>query len=307
MGRPATVGGEAWLGALPGVRRDERLAPHTQFGIGGPADWYLRVEDATALAPVLRGCAEAGVAVTVLGAGSNTLVLDGGIGGLVVQLADRRLRVVGDDRVELAGGCMMPRAALDLARRGIAGMEFGIGIPGSCGASVRGNAGAFGREIADVLVDCDVLDPGGEPRTVRAAECAFAYRRSAFVVGPLAGSVVVAARFAVERDDPVAVRARTDSVTARRKASQPWGRRSLGSVFKNPPGDHAGRLVEACGLKGTRRGGAMIAREHANFILNVERASAADVLALADLAHGAVLERFGVDLEREIVVLGRPA
>ncbi|HEV7679710.1 MAG TPA: UDP-N-acetylmuramate dehydrogenase [Candidatus Dormibacteraeota bacterium] len=295
-----------WLESEPGVRRNEALARHTQYGIGGPADWFLTLHDPERLAELLPRCRASGVPFTVLGAGSNTLVLDGGIRGLVVRMSDRRMQLSHDDStIELSGGYMMPRAALDLARKGVAGMEFGIGIPGSTGASVRGNAGAFGTEIKDVLVECVSIDGDGGHHTLAAADCGFTYRHSRFK-DELVDHVVVAARFRVHRDDPVAVRARTDAVQAQRKATQPYGIRSLGSVFKNPPGDFAGRLVEAAGLRGTRRGGAQISEKHANFIVNVKHASAADVLALAELAHDTVLERFGVDLEREIAVLGEP-
>jgi UDP-N-acetylmuramate dehydrogenase len=252
---------------------------------------------------MMQRCAEADIPVTVLGAGSNALVLDGGVRGLAVKLTERRLRELADDLVELSGGYMMPRAALDCAKRGIAGIEFGIGIPGSCGASVYGNAGAFGTEIGDVMVDCDVLLPGGRLQTLTNAECRFAYRDSV-LKHDLSGAVVVAARFRVSRDDPGAVKARTDAIQAQRKASQPYGVRSLGSVFKNPPGDHAGRLLEAAGLKGTRVGGAEISAKHANFIVNADHASAADVLALVELARARVLEHSGVLLEREIVLVG---
>jgi len=295
--------GAEWLDREPGVRRDEPLARHTQYGIGGPADFFLTLHDPERLADLMPRCKASGVPFTVIGAGSNTLVLDGGIRGLVVRMADRRLRLVDDTTIELSGGYMMPRAALDLARKGVAGMEFGIGIPGTTGASVRGNAGAFGTEIKDVLVDCDTIAAGGEHHTFASADCGFAYRHSRFK-DDLLDHVVVAARFRTHRDDPVEVRRRTDAIQAQRKASQPYGIRSLGSVFKNPPGDYAGRLVEAAGLRGRRVGGAQIAEKHANFIVNVSHASAADVLALAELAHDTVLERFGVDLEREIVLLG---
>lgn len=298
--------GSEWLRTWPGVLTGEPLARHSQFGIGGPADHYLRLTDTRELPDLLRRCAAEAVPVTVLGAGSNTLLLDGGVRGLAVQLAERRLRVADDTTVELSGGHMLPRAALDLARQGIGGLEFGIGIPGTCGASVRGNAGAFGREVADVLVDCDVITPGGELLTLGNADCGFAYRRSELSAGAHRGAVVVAARMRVARDDPAAVRARCNAISAQRNAAQPWGRRSLGSVFKNPLGDFAGRLVEACGLKGVRRGGAEISVKHANFILNVDHATAADVLALITLAHDTVQERLGVDLEREIVILGEP-
>lgn len=295
----------AWLDTEPGVRRNEPLARHTQYGIGGPADYFLTLHDPERLADLMPRCTESGVPFTVLGAGSNTLVLDGGIRGLVVRLADRHLRVLDDAHIELSAGYMMPRAALDLARKGIAGMEFGIGIPGTTGASVRGNAGAFGSEIKDVMTECVSIDAHGEHHTFANAECGFGYRHSRFK-DDLLGHVVVAARFTVHRDDPVVVRQRTDAIQAQRKASQPYGIRSLGSVFKNPPGDYAGRLVEAAGLRGRRVGGAQISDKHANFIVNAAHATAADVLALAELAHDAVLAQFGVDLEREIVVLGEP-
>jgi UDP-N-acetylmuramate dehydrogenase len=286
--------------------RDEPLARQSQFRVGGPADWFIKVRDIEVLRRLMHACAERDVPLTMLGAGSNALILDGGIRGVVVRYDDRHLRRVDDGVVELGAGCMMPRAALDCARQGLAGLEFGIGVPGTCGASVYGNAGAFGAEIADVLVDCIALTTHGEERVLTAADCGFAYRSSRFK-GDLRGHVVTAARLRVHADDASAVRRRTDEIQGQRKASQPYNERSLGSVFKNPPGASAGRLVEAAGLKGRRCGGAEIATKHANFILNVAHASAADVLELVRLAHDTVLQQFGVDLEREIIVLGEPA
>lgn len=299
------MGGTEWLERWPDIRPHEPLSRYSQFGIGGPADWFLQRAESSTLGELLRQCFENEVAVTVLGAGSNALILDGGVRGLVLKLNDRRLREVSDDTVELSAGYMMPRAALDCAKRGIAGMEFGIGIPGSCGASIFGNAGCFGTEIKDVLVDCDALAPDGRSHRLSAAELGFGYRNSRFK-GELRGHIVTAARFRVHREDAGLLRARTDAIQAQRKASQPYGIRSLGSMFKNPPGDHAGRLIEAAGLKGQRIGGAEISPKHANFVTNVAHASAADVLALADLAQGTVAARFGVDLEREIIVVGEP-
>lgn len=295
-----------WLATLAGVLRDEPLARHSQFGVGGPADWFLTVRDTEAMQNVLRGCAEHSVPLTAVGAGSNALILDGGIRGLVMRFDASRVRLLGDDAVELGAGAMMPRAALDCARNGLAGLEFGIGVPGTCGASVYGNAGAFGTEIADVLIDCTVLSPAGDAQVLTAADCEFRYRHSR-LQDELRGHVVTSARLRVHAADPKEVRRRTDEIQAQRKASQPYGVRSLGSVFKNPPGDSAGRLVEACGLKGRRHGGAEIATKHANFILNVSHATAADVLELVRVAHDSVLQQFGVDLEREIVILGEPA
>jgi UDP-N-acetylmuramate dehydrogenase len=299
----ARVPAPDWAAGIPGVRRDEPLARHSQFGIGGPADWFLKIRDAALLADLLPLARRNDLEVTVLGAGSNTLILDGGIRGLVIRIDDRHTRRIHDGCLELAAGCMLPRVALDCAREGIAGLEFGIGVPGTCGASVFGNAGAFGTEIKDVLLECTVLSPVGGAVTLSNADCGFAYRHSR-LKDDLLGHVVVSARLRVRPDQPDAVTQRTRGVQRRRKETQPIGVRSLGSVFKNPPGDTAGRLIEACGLKGIRQGGAEIATKHANFIVNAQSATAVDVLALIDLARDEVRRRFGVELEREVIVLG---
>ena len=279
-----------WLTAMPGVRAHEPLRRHSQFGVGGPADLVLKVEDITVLPELLARCHQSAVPLTALGAGSNALILDGGVRGLAIKVSGRHQSLDGEV-VTLDAGTMMPRAALDLARRGASGMEWGIGVPGSCGASIWGNAGAFGSDVAASLLECEVCEPDGTTRWVEASDCAFGYRDSRFKHAP--GTVVLRGRFAVRRADPASVRAATDAI--------------LGSTFKNPPGDFAGRLIEEVGLSGRRHGGAQISPKHANFILNVDSASAGDVLALADLAHDAVAARFGVDLEREIVVVGQPA
>lgn len=294
-----------WLAAWPGVRIQEPLSRHSQYGIGGPADFFLRIDDVAVLPELVARSTEAGVPVTVLGAGSNTLVLDGGVRGLALRVADRRASL-GDADVVLAAGTMLPRAALDLAARGVAGMEWGIGVPGTCGASVRGNAGAFGGDVAESMLACEVAAPDGSTRWIDAQDCGFHYRASR-LTDDLAGHVVLRARFAVTHEEATAVRARTDAVQAERKRTQPYGVRSLGSTFKNPPGDFAGRLIEAAGLAGREHGGARISPKHANFILNTDHACATDVLALVELAHDEVASRFGVLLEREIVVTGEPA
>jgi UDP-N-acetylmuramate dehydrogenase len=293
-----------WLERWPGIRRQEPLSRHTQFGIGGPADLFLRIDDLASVPELIGRCAENGVEVTVLGAGSNALILDGGVRGLALRIADREL-TVGDGEVTLAAGTMLPRAALDLAAGGVGGMEWGIGVPGSCGASIWGNAGAFGGEVAASLISCQVAAPDGTTRWMTAAECAFDYRESRFK-HELRGHVVLRGRFAVTPDEVAAVRQRTDAVQAERKRTQPYGVRSLGSTFKNPPGDFAGRLIEAAGLGGRSHGGAQISPKHANFVLNIDHATAADVLALVDIARDEVASRFDVVLEREIVLLGEP-
>jgi UDP-N-acetylmuramate dehydrogenase len=293
-----------WLEQWPGMRRDEPLSRHSQFGIGGPADLFLRLDDLTTAPDLIGRCTQTGVDVTVLGAGSNALIQDGGVRGLALRMGGREL-IAGDGEVTLDAGTMLPRAALDLSGLGLGGMEWGIGVPGSCGASILGNAGAFGGEVAASLISCEVVAPDGTVRWMDGSECAFGYRDSRFK-NDLRGHVILRGRFVVTPDSASAVRMRTDAVHAERKRTQPYGVRSLGSTFKNPPDDFAGRLIEAAGLAGRRHGGAQISPKHANFILNLDHASAADVLALVDIARDEVASRFGVVLEREIVVLGEP-
>jgi UDP-N-acetylmuramate dehydrogenase len=305
-GAPPAAASQAWLAELPGVLAGEPMARHSQYGIGGPADWYLRLEAVAGLPGLLRRCHAGAVPVTVVGAGSNSLVLDGGIRGLVLELPRGRLREISDTAVEVPGGAMFPRLALDCARRGIAGLEFAIGVPGTCGASVRGNAGAFGSCVADSLIDCDALAPDGSDVHLTAAELDFRYRDSR-LKRDLAGHIVTAARFRVVRSDPAVVRALTDAIQAERRATQPYSARSLGSMFTNPPGDHAGRLIDMAGLKGARVGGAEVSLLHANFIVNTGGAAAADVTALMDLVQSRVAARFGVHLTPEIAILGEPA
>jgi UDP-N-acetylmuramate dehydrogenase len=294
-----------WLRRWRGVRHNEPLSRHSQFGIGGPADLFLRLDDLAMVAELVGECTENGVALTLLGAGTNALVLDGGIRGMALRVMSREVSA-GDGEVTLAAGAMLPRVALDLARRGLGGMEWGIGVPGTCGASIWGNAGAFGGEVSTSLVSCEVAAPDGTTAWIDAADCAFGYRHSRFK-DDLRGHVVLRGRFAVVADTEAAVRRRTDSVQAERKRTQPYGVRSLGSTFKNPPGDFAGRLIEAAGLAGRTHGGAQVSPKHANFILNIDHATAADVLALVAVARDEVASRFGVVLEREIEVLGEPA
>ena len=294
-----------WLNGWPGVRRDEALARHSQFGVGGPADLFLRIDDLAKVAELVAGCTENGVPLTILGAGSNALILDGGVRGLALRLTNKDL-TVSNGSATLAAGTMLPRAALDLASAGCAGMEWGIGVPGSCGASIWGNAGAFGGDVESSLVECEVVAPDGTTRWIAGSDSAFSYRDSRFK-HDLAGHVIVRGRFTVAPDDIARVRARTDAVQSERKRTQPYGVRSLGSTFKNPPGDLAGRLIEAAGLAGHSLGGAQISPKHANFILNIDHATAVDVLALVDRARDEVASRFDVVLEQEIVLLGEPA
>jgi UDP-N-acetylmuramate dehydrogenase len=291
-----------WLGSLRGVRRDHPLAPHTTYRIGGPADWYLEV--AGGWESLVRGCHEHGVPLTLLGNGSNLLIADGGIEGLVARTAAPSIGIHGDV-VHAAAGARMVKVAQAAETAGLTGFEWALGIPGMVGGSIHNNAGCFGSDIASTVSRVMGVTPAGLAARWAPEECAFAYRTSAIREGALTGSVVTAAEFRLAPGDPVAIRARMEEISQARRRTQPVTGRSTGSVFKNPPGDHAGRLVEAAGLKGRAIGGAMVSREHANFIVNTGDAGATEVADLVALVQATVEARFGVILEPEIQVLGR--
>ena len=294
----------AWLDALPGIRRDEPLADHTTYRIGGPAERYLELSGTDALAAAVAGCREREIEVLALGNGSNLLVADAGVEGLVVRSTDTALTVDGD-HLRAAAGARMVKAAQAARDAGLTGMEWALGIPGTVGGSAYNNAGCFGSDMAAVVESVELLDRDGVLSTVPAAECAFSYRGSSMRDGALRGSLVTAVTFALAEGDPAKIAARMAEIQAERRRTQPVSGRSTGSVFKNPPGDFAGRLVEAAGCKGRAVGGAMVSREHANFIVNTGTATAADVAALVTEVRREVRAHSGVVLDLEMEVVGR--
>jgi UDP-N-acetylenolpyruvoylglucosamine reductase len=277
------------------------LARHTTIGTGGPARWFARPETVEALQADLRWAAERGVPAHVIGLGSNVLVHDEGVDALVLKLAGDLAAAQVDGDVLVAGGGAANAVALHRARAaGLGGFEFAAAIPGTAGGGLRMNAGAYGREWRDVVIDAVVVD-AERVRTLDASELDLAYRHS----GLLAGEVVAQVRFRLESSSPEAVKARASELLAQRKATQPTNKRTFGSVFKNPGGDRgAGALIEACGLKGHRIGGAVISPRHANFVENADSATTADCIALMAEARRRVRERFGVVLEHEVQFLG---
>jgi UDP-N-acetylmuramate dehydrogenase len=294
---------DGWLAAVPGVREHEPLRPHSWYGIGGRARYFLELGDDTTLPELIARLTAEDVPYLVIGAATNTLFAGEELPGLTIKLSTVRLTSHAS-RVTVSAGYLMPKLAADTARAGRTGLEFGAGVPGTVGGSLFGNAGAFGREVKDGLINTDVIDPQGQPRTLTAAECRFAYRDSVFK-SEKARWVVRTATFQTGDDDPSRIRERIKEVQRHRRETQPIEKRSLGSTFKNPPTDAAGRLIDACGLKGRRIGGAQISEKHANFIVNVGGASADDVLALMAEMRNRVFERFGIELEPEVRVIGR--
>jgi UDP-N-acetylenolpyruvoylglucosamine reductase len=277
------------------------LARHTTIGTGGLARWFGRPGSVDELYDVLAWGADAGVPVEAIGLGSNVLAHDAGVDGLVLKLAGELADARVDGDVLVVGGGAANAVCLHRARAaGLGGFEFASAIPGTVGGGVRMNAGAYGREFRDVLIDAVVVDAAGV-RTVGAEDLGLAYRHSNL----LPGQVVAQARLRLEPSSPEAVKTLTAELLAQRKATQPTNKRTFGSVFKNPEGSPgAGRMIEDCGLKGHAVGGALISPRHANFIENAGGATSAQCLELIAEARRRVHERFGYELAHEVRFLG---
>ena len=277
------------------------LARYTTIGTGGPARWFARPETVEELHKLLQWADARQHAVEVIGLGSNVLVHDNGVDALVLKLSGvlTAAEVAGD--VLVMGGGATNAVGLHRARAaGLGGFEFASAIPGTAGGGVRMNAGAYGRDWRDVMIDAVVVDASG-PRTVGVADLGLSYRHSNLAPG----AVVARVRFRLEPSSPEAVKEAAARLLDQRKASQPTNKRTFGSVFKNPDeGPGAGRMIEECGLKGHRIGGAVISPRHANFIENAGGATTADCIAVMAEARMRVHERFGVELEHEVQFLG---
>ena len=285
------------------VAFDVPMTRHTSLRIGGPADALATPGSREQIATLLAICIEHEIAHWTIGAGFNCLVSDKGIDGLVVKLAGlRTLSLQADTTVFAEAGVTHASLTRFCVERGLAGLEFGAGIPGVVGGWIPMNAGIGTREMKDVLHSVEVVEPSVGERTISREDLDFRYRA---LRGLTAGSVIVSARFAVTPSSSETVRAEVDRLLAHRAASQPLNVPSCGSVFKNPEGDFAGRLIEAAGLKGTRVGGAEISPVHANFIANRGGATADDVLRLMERAQAAVEKEAGVRLEPEVRLIGR--
>jgi UDP-N-acetylmuramate dehydrogenase len=279
------------------------LAPLTSFRIGGPAALYLEAESDADLAAAAGAVRDAGIPWAVLGKGSNVLVSDDGFPGLVLRLG-RGFRWAARDGHRLRAGGSMPLPALAgiALSHSLAGLEFGVAIPASLGGAVRMNAGAHGRSMDEVMETIELYSMVTASRVSLAAEdSGFSYRRSSLPQGTL----VVGATVALRPGDQASIRSLMEEARAWRKATQPLAEPNCGSVFKNPPEDHAARLVEAVGAKGLSEGGASVSTKHANFIVARPGTAAQDVRHLIDRVRGMVRDRFGVELETEVELVGR--
>lgn len=288
-----------------GVRADFPLARLTTVRTGGAADWFARPADTEALVEALRWAAAEGIPVGVVGSGSNLLVADDGFHGLALKLDGELASTERDgERVVCGGGARLPSAAAKTAGWGLSGLEFGINIPGTAGGAVRMNANAYGGQLAEVLEWVEIATADGVER--RAPEqLGFSYRQSNL----REGEVVARVGFLLHPGEPEEIKATLASMRARRREAQPSGIKTFGSTFKNPEderaeGRSAGQLLEAAGCRGLRHGGARFSEKHANFVENDREATTADVLELMAEGRRRVHDRFGVELEPEVQVLG---
>ena len=298
--------------ALPPVRgqllRGESLAPFTWFRVGGPADALFLPADEDDLSAFLRAL-PAEVPVTVLGVGSNVIVRDGGIGGVTIRLAGRawaKVEPLEGARIRAGAGALDSMVAKGAAKAGVAGLEFYVGVPGTIGGALTMNAGCYGRETRDVLVEATVLTRAGERVVIALAQFGFTYRHNALPEG----LIFLDATFQGTPDDPQAISARMAEITARREGSQPIREKTGGSTFKNPmlPSGEKGsawKLVDEAGMRGHRRGDVQVSEKHANFLINTGDASAADIEGLGEDVRAAVKQKHGVQLEWEIKRIGR--
>jgi UDP-N-acetylmuramate dehydrogenase len=280
------------------VRRDFPLAPMTSFRLGGPADLYLEAASLDDLSAVGRAMAETGLPLLVIGKGSNLLVGDRGFPGIVVRLG-KPFRWAARDGELLSAGAAMPLPALAgvALSHHLAGLEFGVAIPASLGGSVRMNAGAHGHSLDEVMGSVEVfLTDERRQATIPAGEAGFRYRESDLP----RGSIVTAATLRLRPGDPAAIRGEMDQAREWRRATQPLAEPNCGSVFKNPPGDHAARLIEAVGGKSLAVGAAHVSAKHSNFIVAGPGARAEDVSRLMSILQDRVRERFGIGLEPEV-------
>ena len=281
------------------VRQAEPLAPHTWFKLGGPAEFFAEPTTVDELAELVRRCRQEEIAVRLLGGGSNLLVRKEGVPGVVIRLSDPAFSQIAAEkrRIVAGGGAKLGQVISTAVRQGLAGLESLVGIPGTIGGALHGNAGSHGGDIGQWTCQATVMTRTGEIRTRERDDLVFAYRHSS-----LDELVILSAEFELEEGDPEQLTKRMQKQWIVKKANQPMSHQSAVCIFKNPRGMNAGTLIDQAGLKGVQVGGAEVSQQHANFIVAHEGATTQDVLQLIDQIRSRVAERLGVELETEIEV-----
>jgi len=281
------------------VRRDEPLAMHTWLQLGGPAEHFAEPRNPDQLIALVKRCCEEEVPVRILGSGSNLLVRDEGVPGLVIRLIEPAFCEIRLDQgtITAGGGAKLGRVVTAAVHQGLAGLEALVAIPGTLGGALHGNAGAHGGDIGQWTAEATVVTVNGDVHQRHREDMVFAYRESS-----LDELVILSAKLELEQDDPRELARRMQKQWIVRKASQPMGHQCAGCAFKNPRGMAAGELIESAGLKGTRIGGAVVSDRHANFILAEPECTSNDVLRLIDLVRSQVHDRLGVEMELELEI-----
>jgi UDP-N-acetylmuramate dehydrogenase len=297
----------AWIADLPPVRGKmmtrAALAPFTWFRVGGPADVVFLPEDAADLCEFLKNL-DPGIPVLTIGVGSNLLVRDGGIDGVVIRLGRNFADVTprGDNRIEAGAAALDANVAKVAAQNGIAGLEFYRGVPGTIGGALTMNAGCYGSETKDILVEAYAITRAGERITISNADMGFRYRHS-----EPEGVIYTGALFQGTPDDAAAVTERMEAITARREQTQPIREKTGGSTFKNPEGKSAWQCVDEAGWRGRQFGAAKFSELHSNFMINTGDATAAELEGLGEAVRADVMTKLGIDLHWEIKRIGKPA
>ncbi len=281
---------------------NEDMSRHSTFKTGGTADFFVCAEDIEAVKSVAEFCKKIGVPLTLLGLGSNVLVSDKGIEGIVLTLNGINEISIKDNIISCGAGANLAAVCIAAATNALSGLEFAFGIPGSVGGAIFMNAGAYGGEIKDVIKNATVLTSEGEIKTIQKQEMQLGYRSSIFKKN---GDIVLSADFELALGSEAEIKKKMNGFLARRKEKQPLEYPSAGSTFKRPDGYFAGALIEQAGLKGYRVGGAMVSEKHAGFVINYSSATAADIKRLIKDVQQRVFESSGVELKEEIIYIGR--
>lgn len=284
------------------ILENEPMSKHTSYGIGGPVSAYVRPKDRVDLAEILKFAQKNKIPAFFIGSGSNLLVSDTKIEGIIISPSKSLKSLeIADNRVTAESGVMLGRLVKECSNRNLTGLESLIGVPGTLGGALVMNAGAFGGEISNYLINVDNMNLKGQITTHSAQDITFGYRFSNFKEDEF----ILLARFELKKEDPDIIQDKKNKASKGRKTNQPLKFRSAGSVFKNPENHHAaGYLIDQAGLKGTRVGNAEISHHHANFFINHGNASASDITSLIRLARKTVFEKFGIELELEVKTIG---
>ena len=286
------------FGSIKGLKKNEPLAKHTTLGIGGPADWFCEIKTIPKLVEIIKFCRRQNIPFFIFGDGSNLLVSDKGIRGIVIKILNSKFEIL-NSKIIAEAGTPLKKLVQEAVKNSLSGLEFAVGIPGTIGGAVVGNAGTADKWIGDVIEEVEVLDQNGEIKKLSGADCQFGYRGSRF---QKTKEIVLRVVLKLKKDSQEKIKQRMAEIIAKR-TNQPK-EKSAGSIFKNPKEKPAGWLIEKCGLEGKKIGDAQISPKHANFIVNLGQANCQDMLKLISLVKEKVKQKFGIVLDEEIKIVG---